>query len=275
MITGLTGESYAYPGYPYHSNVIIENKGDQTSGINFVSIFLSDKITQGDPISLGTLSLDPIRAGSNQTVPFIITVPVQINPGYYVLYSYIHKSGITSVDLIKPGAIVRLATPIEIRKKELPNQTDLEKKIVSLIYNQTNDFRRQEDLKELEWDEKLADIANQYARVIGKAGFLSHTDKSGNGPSERAGAAGYPTTKEIEGGTRMGIGENLAYIGTGMVIGAGYVDPTSANAIASAIMNGWMKSPGHKRNILDPHADRFGAGLFWNGEYYYAVQEFW
>ena len=60
-----------------------------------------------------------------------------------------------------------------------------------------------------------------------------------------------------------------------MVTGVGYVDPTNGTAIGKALMDGWMKSPGHRKNILDPLADRIGSGVFWNDEYYYAVSEFW
>jgi uncharacterized protein YkwD len=275
VITGLSGESQAFPGYPYQSNVTIENQGNQTSGITYITIFFEKQENPDDRFVLKTDTIDPIRAGSNRTIPIINTVGINTSSGFYQLYALIHETRVTSVSRIKEGNIARLATNIEIKEKALPNQTDLNNEIVSRIYNLTDDYRTREGLNVLEWDQNLADIADNYAKELGKTGYFSHTDKSGNGPKERAEAAGYPTTKAIDGGTRVGIGENLAYIGTGMVSGVGYVDPTNADAIAKAIMEGWIKSPGHRKNILDSYAERFGAGLFWNGEYYYAVQEFW
>jgi len=275
VITGLSGGSQAYPGYPYQSNISIENQGDQTSGITYVTVFFERQEDPDDRLVLKTNTVDPVRAGANRTIQIINTLDVNTSPGFYQLYGLIHDTRVASLNRIKEGDIARLATGIEIKEKGLPDQADLNNEIIARIYNLTNDYRIREGLNVLMRDEDLAGIADNYAKDLGKVGYLSHTDKSGRGPKERAEAAGYPTTKAIDGGTRVGIGENLAYIGTGLRSGVGYVDPTSAEAIAGAIMDGWMKSPGHRKNILDSYADRIGVGLFWNGEYYYAVQEFW
>lgn len=272
-ITALSGEPFASPGYAYSSTVTISNSGDQTSGITSVSVFFRNASDPGDGITIATRGVDPIRYSEETSLAMTGTVPGDIPPGFYTLYGYLHQHGGRNQD--QQGRIARLATDINVIPKDLPDQAILEKEITTLILEKTNENRRDEGIAELIYDPTLTDIAAAYAEVLSSTGRLSHTDRSGDGPAERAEAFGYQITKEIEGGLRVGIAENLAYIGTGMVTGAGYVDPTSADAIAGAIVSGWMNSPGHRKNILDPLADRIGVGISFNGEYYYAVQEFW
>ena len=90
--------------------------------------------------------------------------------------------------------------------------------------------------------------------------FFSHTDPDGHDQSDRAAAAGYNAVKEIKGGERIGVAENIAYIGTGNVAGYEYVNPTDPESIAKGIMTGWIKSPGHRANILDSLSNRIGVG---------------
>ncbi|HOL40802.1 MAG TPA: CAP domain-containing protein [Methanospirillum sp.] len=271
-ITGLTGEEAAYQGYPYQGTVTVRNSGDQTSGITTPYIFFTSPDNPDLNATISALPVDPIRPGTDITLPYIGTVSKDLPSGQYYVYGYVKGSGRNPE---KTGTIARITSPVPVLSKPLPDREALHKEIISTIRTVTNQNRIEKGLRPLIWDENLANIAEKYAEESARTGRLSHTDKNGDGPSERAKQTGYPVTKDIEGGVRIGIAENLAYIGTGMVAGVGYVDPTNGTAIGQALMDGWMKSPGHRKNILDPLADRFGAGLFWNGEYYYAVSEFW
>lgn len=271
-ITGLTGEETAYQGYPYQGTVTVRNLGDQTSGITTLYIFFRSPDNPDLNATISALPVDPVRPGAVITLPYIGTVSQDLPSGRYHVYGYVKASGQNPE---KTGTIARISSPIPVLPKLLPDQAALKAEIISTIRAVTNQNRIEEGQKPLIWDENLSRIAEEYAQELARAGRLSHTDRDGDGPSERAQQSGYPVTKDIEGGVRIGIAENLAYIGTGMVAGVGYVDPTNGTAIGQALMDGWMNSPGHRKNILDPLADRFGAGLFWNGEYYYAVSEFW
>jgi uncharacterized protein YkwD len=72
---------------------------------------------------------------------------------------------------------------------------------------------------------------------------MSHTGSDGSAPGRRIGGAGYGW-KEL--------GENVA---------RGYPTPES-------VMAGWMRSPGHKRNILDCSFEEIGVGLAQPGGYW-------
>ena len=44
--------------------------------------------------------------------------------------------------------------------------------------------------------------------------------------------------------------------------------------IAVKLVNGWMKSPGHRRNLLNPNYTKIGVGIVTKKEYVYATQVF-
>lgn len=81
----------------------------------------------------------------------------------------------------------------------------------------------------------LTTVAESYAARLGRDAFFSHTSPSGDGPGDRLTAAGYPWRT---------YGENIA---------AGYASVSSA-------MAGWLASPGHCVNIMNPAFTEIGPG---------------
>lgn len=81
--------------------------------------------------------------------------------------------------------------------------------------------------------------------------FFDHTNPDGDGPSDRFGYAGW---------SGSGWGENII---------AGYSSP-------EAMVAGWMESPGHCRNIMNPTFTHVGLGYFHgpNGYGHYATTGF-
>ena len=77
--------------------------------------------------------------------------------------------------------------------------------------------------------------------------YFQHNSLDGKDASQRGFKSGYSCEREIGGWIYYGLGENLA------------IEPSSGlfgyfgkNSIPSGVVRGWMESPGHKRNILDP-----------------------
>jgi uncharacterized protein YkwD len=88
---------------------------------------------------------------------------------------------------------------------------------------------------------------------MGRGNFLSHTDPDGSTCAARNSAAGYRNWCLLA--------ENLA---------AGYEKPRN-------VVQGWMKSPGHRANILSPDLREIGVGHAYVKKSYYGhywVQEF-
>ena len=97
----------------------------------------------------------------------------------------------------------------------------------------------------LGWNASLAVAAQLHALDMAQHDFLSHTGSNGSSPRDRAMQAGYDS---------LMVGENIAL----------------ARLSPTEVMNLWMGSEGHRRNILNPSYVHLGAAEFDN----YWVQVF-
>jgi uncharacterized protein YkwD len=96
--------------------------------------------------------------------------------------------------------------------------------------------------------EQLADVAYGHATDMAEHNYFEHEDLQGRTPADRVKAAGYAEKL---------VGENIAY------------GPTSADEV----VQGWLDSPGHCENIMDPRFAEMGIayapgrvqrhGLYW------------
>ncbi|MFI1159142.1 CAP domain-containing protein [Streptomyces sioyaensis] len=90
---------------------------------------------------------------------------------------------------------------------------------------------------------KLTKAAQDHSQDMADHKNMSHTGSDGSDPGDRITKAGYNWSA---------YGENVAY---------GYSSPES-------VMQGWMTSPGHKRNILDCSFKEIGVGHAQPGDYW-------
>ncbi|MFH7880847.1 MAG: CAP domain-containing protein, partial [Candidatus Aenigmatarchaeota archaeon] len=151
------------------------------------------------------------------------------------------------------------------------NTRDIEKAI--FIY--TNIERKKHGLKELIWDEKLAEIAREHSIDMAQNKFFSHINLKGEDPTARAIRHDYNVYKSLGGGWfAKGIAENIGKMPTGYVSGIGYVN-NDVDSIAQAQVKAWMNSQGHRENILNPNYDKIGVGVAYDGIYYISTQNFW
>jgi uncharacterized protein YkwD len=94
----------------------------------------------------------------------------------------------------------------------------------------------------------LVDVALGHASDMAKHNYFEHEDLSGHSPADRVRAVGYREKL---------VGENIAY------------GPKSADEV----VQGWLDSPGHCENIMDPRFEEMGIayaagqvskhGLYW------------
>lgn len=99
-----------------------------------------------------------------------------------------------------------------------------------------NDERTKRNLRPVRWDDRLAGVGRDHSKDMYLRGYFAHRSPDGTSPSERLRA------ERIE---YVLSGENLA------------LAPTLALA-----HEGLMKSPGHRRNILDPDFSKLGIGIY-------------
>lgn len=143
--------------------------------------------------------------------------------------------------------------PIGIRQLELR------------IHQLINEERVARGLPELAWDSSLAAIAREHSEDMAARGYFSHTTPEGEGPQERAAAAGYVCRKQIENWI-YGLGENIfqnnlydsvTYL-NGIPVSREWND---LEDLATSTVQGWMNSSGHRENILRTSFDREGIGV--------------
>lgn len=106
-----------------------------------------------------------------------------------------------------------------------------------------NAERSERDLRPLQANWRLARAAERHAGDMVDHRYFAHDSRNGNSFSDRIRATGYLS--------RVGswaVGENLAW-------GSG------SQGSAEAIVRAWMKSPGHRANILNGRYREIGIGM--------------
>jgi uncharacterized protein YkwD len=112
-----------------------------------------------------------------------------------------------------------------------------------------NRVRRAQRLSPLGFYADLLPVARAYSRRMAEEHFFSHDDPEGRTVRERVSGANIRW--------RI-VGENLSYSN-------GYINPVAAS------IHGWMESPGHRRNLLDPeyNVTAIGAWIGTDGTVYF------
>lgn len=122
----------------------------------------------------------------------------------------------------------------------------IEQRVFALI----NAERNKNGLLELEWSERLADVARLHSEDMANAKFFSHRGSDGSMVDDRADRLGL--------GSWRAIGENIAYM-------RGFDDP-AAFAVAK-----WLESTAHRKNLLGPNWKESAVGVVIteDGTYYF------
>jgi len=160
-------------------------------------------------------------------------------------------------------AAVLIGLPVQAREpKPQPaiNAADLAQR----IHKRVNAERTKRKLPTLAWDGKLARIATDHSRDMARRHYVSHDSPEGHGFPHRYREGGY--TCRITVGLIIHTGaENIAlgrlYNTMRTINGIAYYDWNSAQDIARLTVDGWMKSRGHRENILGPQWKREGIGV--------------
>jgi uncharacterized protein YkwD len=89
-------------------------------------------------------------------------------------------------------------------------------------------------------NEKLRTATRGHSQDMADQDYFDHTSLDGRSPWDRSGAAGY----------KNAIGENIA----------------KGQQTPEAVMESWMNSDGHRKNILNCSAKETGVGLAYDGK---------
>lgn len=139
-----------------------------------------------------------------------------------------------------------------------------------LVHDLVNLKRTQAGLPALASDDALSAVARGHSMDMAKRGYFEHATPEGSTASDRAAAAGYGCRKDYGTFYTEGVAENIysgRLYGSTMFFGpVGVKDYLTPREIADGAADGWMDSPGHRENILDPRYDRVGTGVAVSGE---------
>lgn len=125
-------------------------------------------------------------------------------------------------------------------------------KMEAAVRQRINEIRQKNELKPLENNERLAQVARNYSQQMARDNFFSHTGSDGSTLSQRVRAGGI---------SYWIVGENL-------------FKSTNAPQPVPLAVQGWMNSPGHRENILRPVFTQTGIGVWREGKTYYITQLF-
>jgi len=150
-------------------------------------------------------------------------------------------------------ALLLMAQASFAQRANPPDPDDVARRVAAL----TSEFRGQESRGKVAASVQLTAAARYFAEYLGQAEQFSH-EADGNSPIERAQRHGYDSTC---------VWENIAHRFS--------TSAPTPGELAQAFVEGWKKSPAHRRNMLEADATETGMAVA-TGKHgnYYAVQMF-
>jgi uncharacterized protein YkwD len=97
-------------------------------------------------------------------------------------------------------------------------------------------------------DPWLAGAARLHSGRMAREGSFDHVDAGGAGPLERVAVAASRYTAAV--------GENIFMVDSSAPLASGGVE-----RLAADVVRGWMRSPGHRENILGRSWNATGVGI--------------
>lgn len=136
--------------------------------------------------------------------------------------------------------------------------------IEQAIFDLTNQERRKNRLPPLQWSQEIREVAAAHSKDMLQRRFFDHTNPDGLTAHDRV-TRSYPAL-----GAR-GSGENII-----METGAVYSTMTQAElqTLAAKLVDRWMRSSGHRENILRVGFQAVGIGVALEDREVYATQVF-
>ncbi len=181
--------------------------------------------------------------------PLIGIVVVMILLGTAVV---IGNSGILSNDLFSEP---------NITKEERKMSTE---QIAFDIHYEVNEVRKLHGLKPLPWSSIIAEIAKKHSQDMSERNYLSHISPEGKDVVDRYEQGNFVCARELSNGDILKGAENLAEISY----------PDDLNGIGTRIVQSWMDSPSHRKNLLFEEYGKEGIGVVISDDVLYITQNF-
>lgn len=152
---------------------------------------------------------------------------------------------------------------IEVKNEKEPN-VDVQL-LAKRIHELVNEERRKRGLNELKWSDDLSRVAYEHSLDMAQNNYFSHINLNGKNPTERAIEKGIDVKLRRGNLIRVGIGENIFQnnlIKSVFKVGdLEYKEYRDLEELAKSTVEGWMKSKGHRENILEQNYTMEGIGI--------------
>jgi uncharacterized protein YkwD len=161
------------------------------------------------------------------------------------------------------GLLLAAVSLVAAQKPDQPQIriADLERRVHDLI----NKERADKKANNLQFDRQLADIARAHSADMAKRKFFDHKNPDGKDATARGKAAGYTCRKFYAGYFTDGLAENIyqgsLYSRIRITGNKRSYDWYSLEELAGEVVDGWMDSPGHRRNVLEKTYEKEGIGI--------------
>lgn len=188
--------------------------------------------------------------------PFLLTALLVVWLSMTLPFSMTGKETVSSAEASakKPDA-----------KKPAISLEALEKRIHDLV----NEERRKLGLNPLNWSPELNRIARLHSRDMASRNYFGHQTLEGRGFEDRYRQQGFVCRVHMGSDHYALGGENLfqnhLYDSVTQIRSVGAVRTiyswSTLEQIARSTVSGWMRSPGHRKNILQPFWKTEGIGV--------------
>lgn len=121
------------------------------------------------------------------------------------------------------------------------NDSEFLGSLENAILQRVNEERAKVGAKALVMETKRREVARNHSKDMAVRNFFDHNNPDGKSPFDRMRAVGISFRTA---------GENIAY------------NTYPVDRAADAAMDGWMKSDGHRKNILNTGYGRIGIGVY-------------
>ena len=204
------------------------------------------------------------RKSISGALALIVVLVIAAAGAIYILPTLSNENGAPHVNLTPQPSLAQAAI---VKPTSIPTTTDASSiwnwaqglgssistnGIETYIFQYTNEERLANGVSQLSLNPCLSTTARDHSADMAANDFFSHDNLRGEDPSERAARHGCPTTKPMGGGYWIGVGENIGWT---------YNIGSTSQDVARAMMDGWMNSPGHRQNILNPQYSSIGIGV--------------
>ncbi|MDP3882038.1 MAG: CAP domain-containing protein [Nanoarchaeota archaeon] len=161
------------------------------------------------------------------------------------------------------------------------SQDDFIRKVEQSLHYHANIIRKSQGIPQLEFDNKLAEIARAHSKDMAENNYLAHENRVGEGATERAKKAGYNITKTFSGGRQSNyIQENAGvtyiYKSKSEENGTTIYNWKTPDEIGKEMVDALLASPSHRNHLLEKDATKEGVGAAIDKEnLLYFTQMFW